>query len=163
MGVTAIAAAVTVATTAYSVDQAKKRADKVEDAQEERANKEAGIRASQAARSRRKNIQKAMLERARIENMGAAQGASGSSGVIQGGASAVAQAGQAISDTNTQVSNAMSLEAANQKIMNAGNQVPSLFETTVTTVGSQVGGSLFQSGVEKSVKKMTSKADQGTP
>ncbi len=135
MGAAAVAAVVSVGTTAYAQNRADARAEDVEEAQEERAAEQKRIRSSQAARSRRKQVQKALVARSQVENAAASQGVSGSSAVIQGAAGTSAQAASNISGINTQVAGQASLEAANQKIVNKQSKGPGLGEQLAGQVG----------------------------
>jgi len=152
MGATAAMAAIAIGGTLYNEDRADARADDIQEAQEERSKSQAGIRASQAARVRRTQIQKAMLARAKSENAAASQGVGGSTSAIQGSVGATAQAGGNISDINTQVANQETLEAANQNILNAQNQRPGVGEQVVGAVSNQFVGQLATSAGESLFK-----------
>lgn len=147
----AITAGVVVAagSAAYANNRADARAEDAQDAQEKLADKQAQVRASQAARDRRKTISAARVERARIQNMAGAQGQSGSSAAIAGAGSASAQAAKNVYDINTNVSQSMVLETAQQGVANASSKRPGVGETIVSNLGASFGNQLVNKGAEK--------------
>ena len=151
MAITATVAVTTmVASSLYTQDQANKRADDVQDAQEEARKTDQAIANEKAARERRMQAQKAQQTNATIENMGANTGMSGSSMISNAQSANTTQAGVNTGYINTNQAYGKVQQKDAQAISNAQNQGPSTMETIVgltgQIAGQYVGGAAGQAG-----------------
>ena len=139
MAITATAVAVMVGSSIYTQKQADKRADDVQDAQEEARKTDQAIANEKAARERRLQAQKAQQQNASIENMGANTGLSGSSVIGNATAANTTQAGVNVGQINSNQAYGKVQRQDQQAISNAQNQGPSTLETIIGVTGNIAG------------------------
>lgn len=143
---------VSAATTAYSVNEQKKRARELKDSQEDQQKLEMAMSNEQAARDRRAQIREARIQRAMVANTAAGSGQSGGSAAISGGQAASQQAGINIGNINTAQSNANVLGRANQRVADASNATPGVMSSLAGGIGSSLMNIGLQKGTESIFK-----------
>jgi len=148
MGIDPLTAGLIIATTAFSVDQQKSAQRETREAQAEQQELELAIQGEQAARERRSQISKGLVERSKIENAAAAGGQSLSSAAVVGGQDVASQVGTNIQSINTAVGSSNKLGQAQQKVANSG-QV-----STAGQIAGTVSSSMIQAGTAQATKSL---------
>lgn len=119
------AGVVFVGATAIQQQEEKKRAERIEEAQEETAAVERAIQGEQSARARRQQIKQARIARADIENIAAVTGQEAGSAAVSGAQATTGTAASNIGAIQKQTAGQAVLSRAQSKLFSEQNAAPS--------------------------------------